>query len=448
VKKLAENTEKSNTRKAIDKTALQYQSGFGNHFESEAEPDSLPKGQNSPQQVNRGLYAEQLSGSAFTATRPENLRSWLYRIRPSVLHSKFKSYKQGLWRGKPFSDEFTTPEQLRWNPLPLPEKPTDFIDGVITIAGNGDAASWRGCATHIYAINSSMVERFFYNADGELLFVPQQGALRLRTEFGELDVKPQEIAVIPRGVKFQVQLHDDAARGYMCENYGAPLRLPYLGVIGANGLANPRDFQAPVAKYEQVESPHQLIAKFNGKLWSTELRHSPLDVVAWHGNLTPYKYDLNHFQAVNTVTFDHSDPSIFTVLTSPSEMPGFANIDFVIFPPRWMVAEHTFRPPYYHRNMMSEYMGLIHGVYDAKEEGFVPGGGSLHNCMTAHGPDTETFSRASTVELGPKYQGDTLAFMFESSLIFHPTEFAFNSEILQSDYLDCWAGLKANFSRE
>lgn len=446
MKKVAESGTKSTSQ--VDSTALQYQSGFGNHFESEAEPGALPKGQNSPQKVGRGLYAEQLSGSSFTANRVENLRSWLYRIRPSVLHSKFAKYNQGLWRGKPFSEDFTSPEQLRWDPLPTPTEPTDFVDGVATIAGNGDSASWRGCAAHIYSINQSMHERFFYNADGELLFVPESGALRMRTEFGDMDLRPGEIAVIPRGVKFQVQLHDRTARGYICENYGPPLRLPTLGVIGSNGLANPRDFQTPVAKYEQVDAPHQLIAKFNSRLWETQLNHSPLDVVAWHGNYAPYKYDLSLFQAVNTVTFDHSDPSIFTVLTSPSEVPGFANVDFAIFPPRWLVAEHTFRPPYYHRNMMSEYMGLIFGVYDAKEEGFVPGGGSLHNCMSAHGPDADTFAKASSAELAPRYLADTLAFMFESSLIFHPTEFALNSELLQSSYLDCWSGLKANFSKD
>lgn len=448
MKKVAENIENKAAGKIVDTSELKYQSGFGNYCETEAEPGTLPVGQNSPQRVAKGLYAEQLSGSAFTANRHENLRSWLYRIRPSVLHSSFKSYKQGLWRSKPFSESNTTPEQLRWDPLPSPTTPTDFIDGIATIAGNGDGASWRGCAVHIYSINRSMVDRFFYNADGEMLFVPERGGLRFRTEFGDMDVKSGDIAVIPRGVKFQIQLHDDTARGYVCENYGPPFRLPPLGVIGANGLANQRDFQTPVAKYEIANRSQQLIAKFNGKLWSTELNHSPLDVVAWHGNYAPYKYDLSLFQAVNTVTFDHSDPSIFTVLTSPSEMPGFANIDFVIFPPRWMVAEHTFRPPYYHRNMMSEYMGLVLGVYDAKEEGFVPGGGSLHNCMTAHGPDSDTFDKASSVELTPKYQGDTLAFMFESSLIFHPTEFALKSEILQNNYLDCWSGLKANFTQE
>ncbi len=448
MKKSAESGSQTSSQNPVEAGVLQYQSGFGNHFESEAEAGALPKGQNSPQRVAHGLYAEQMSGSSFTASRAENLRSWLYRIRPSVLHSPFKKFDQGLWRGRPFNQSHTSPEQLRWDPLPTPTKSTDFVEGVATIVGNGDSASWRGCATHIYAINRSMHDRFFYNADGEMLFIPESGALRMRTEFGDMDLRPGEIAVIPRGVKFQIQLPGGTARGYICENYGPPLRLPPLGLIGSNGLANPRDFLSPVAKYEHLEGKFELVAKFNSQLWQTQLNHSPLDVVAWHGNYSPYKYDLGLFQTVNTVSFDHSDPSIFTVLTSASELPGFANLDFVIFPPRWLVAEHTFRPPYFHRNMMSEYMGLITGQYDAKEEGFVPGGGSLHNCMSAHGPDTDTFERASTVELSPKYQGDTLAFMIESSLIFHPTEFALESKILQTNYLDCWAGLQANFKKE
>jgi homogentisate 1,2-dioxygenase len=448
VKKSAASGSQDRWQKPVEAGVLQYQSGFGNHFESEAEADALPKGQNSPQRVAHGLYAEQLSGSSFTAARAENLRSWLYRIRPSVLHSPFKKFDQGLWRGRPFNEAQTSPEQLRWDPLPTPTESTDFVEGVATIVGNGDSASWRGCATHIYSINRSMHERFFYNADGEMLFVPESGSLRMRTEFGDIDLRPGEIAVIPRGVKFQIQLLGGTARGYICENYGPPLRLPTLGLIGSNGLANPRDFLSPVAKYEDVEGQFELVAKFNSQLWQTQLNHSPLDVVAWHGNCAPYKYDLSLFQAINTVSFDHSDPSIFTVLTSASELPGFANVDFVIFPPRWLVAEHTFRPPYFHRNMMSEYMGLIIGQYDAKEEGFVPGGGSLHNCMSAHGPDAETFQRASAAELAPKFLADTLAFMFESSLILHPTQFALQSKILQKNYLDCWAGLKANFKKE
>ncbi|HEY9679833.1 MAG TPA: homogentisate 1,2-dioxygenase [Drouetiella sp.] len=447
MKKTTETGAQTKTTSADSLPVLQYQSGFGNHFETEAVGGALPKGQNSPQRVAHGLYAEQLSGSSFTANRHENLRSWLYRIRPSVLHSKFKKFDQPLWLGRPFSDANTSPEQLRWDPLPAPKTATDFVEGVATICGNGDGASWRGSAIHIYSINRSMENRFFYNADGEMLFVPESGALRFRTEFGDLDAKPGEIAVVPKGIKFQIIIHDDTARGYICENYGQPFKLPTLGVIGSNGLANPRDFLSPVAKFEHLEQEVELVAKFNNRLWTAQMNHSPLDVVAWHGNYAPYKYDLSQFQVVNTVSFDHSDPSIFTVLTSASEVAGFANIDFVIFPPRWLVAERTFRPPYYHRNMMSEYMGLVFGVYDAKEEGFVPGGGSLHNCMSAHGPDFDTFEKASKAELAPKYLSDTLAFMFESSLVYHPTEYALNSEILQRNYLECWSGLKANFKQ-
>lgn len=426
-------------------TALKYMSGFGNHFESEALPNSLPVGQNSPQKAPRGLYAEQLSGTAFSALRHENLRSWLYRIQPSVTHGEFRPIDRRLIRHAPFDQVPPTPNQTRWDPVPLPEEPTDFIDGLITICGNGGEGSVRGCAAHIYAINRSMTDRYFYDSDGEMLFVPQLGGLRLRTEFGLLEIQPTEIAVIPRGIKFQVELLGTTARGYVLENYGPSLRLPYLGVIGANGLANPRDFQTPVAAYERKEGSFKLLNKFQGMLFEADIDHSPLDVVAWHGNFAPYKYDLKRFNTINTVSYDHPDPSIFTVLTSPSEMPGVANVDFVIFPPRWMVGEHTFRPPYYHRNIMSEYMGLIVGVYDAKAEGFVPGGGSLHNAMSAHGPDFATFEKASNADLKPQYIGDTMAFMFETSLVFRLTEFAEKSPIRQKDYQECWQGLVSNF---
>ncbi len=426
----------------------QYQSGFGNHFASEAEAGTLPVGRNSPQKPAHGLYAEQLSGTAFTAPRSENLRSWLYKIRPSVMHGAFKKIDRGLLRSRPFDELDAPPDQLRWNALAVPKKPTDFIDGLVTIAGNGDSASVRGCAVHLYVANKSMEKKFFYNSDGELLILPELGQLKVRTEFGTIAVSPCEIIVIPKGVKFQIELLNDTARGYICENYGLPLRLPNLGPIGANGLANPRDFLAPTAAYENVEGDFELIAKFQGHLYRAKLDHSPLDVVGWHGNYFPYKYDLTKFNVINTVSFDHPDPSIYTVLTSPSEIEGVANIDFVIFPSRWMVAEDTFRPPYYHRNVMSEYMGLITGVYDAKEDGFIPGCGSLHNSHSAHGPDAATFEKASSCELKPTYQGGTLAFMFESSLVFKPTKFALEDEIRQPDYQGCWAGLQSHFHLE
>lgn len=424
--------------------SLQYLHGFGNHFQTEAMTGALVAGQNSPQKVPFGLYAEQLSGSAFTAPRHANLHSWLYRIRPSVVHDEFTLLPQTHLTS---ATTPTPPTQMRWNPLPYPTHSCDFIQGLFTFAGNGNVGMLNGAAIHLYAINASMEKNFFYNSDGDFLIVPQEGRLRFKTEMGLLDVKPSEIVVIPRGIKFQVILLDEKARGYVCENFGAPFRLPDLGVIGANGLANPRDFQSPVAAFEELEGEFKLQTKFQGQIWETTIPHSPLDVVAWHGNYVPYKYDLTRFNTINTVSFDHPDPSIFTVLTSPSQTLGTANVDFVIFPPRWMVANDTFRPPYYHRNIMNEYMGLIFGVYDAKETGFIPGGGSLHNCMSAHGPDAEAFNKATASDLKPEYYDNTLAFMFESQQVWQLTSQALNAEFRQKNYLDCWKDLKNNFER-
>ena len=409
-----------------------YNTGFGNEFSTEAIAGALPKGQNSPQKPPLGLYAEQLSGTSFLAPRHLNRRSWLYRIRPSVVHEPFAPRDNRLVRGKPFDEVPAPPSQLRWDPFPIPSDPCDFVDGLMTIAGN------EGIAVHVYAANRSMADRFFYDADGELLIVPQQGFVSIRTELGIVDLGPGEIAVIPRGVKFRVELIDEQARGYVCENYGSLLRLPDLGVIGSNGLADPRHFLTPAAAYEDREGDFELVAKFEGRLWSARIDHSPLDVVAWHGNYAPYKYDLRRFNTINTVSFDHPDPSIFTVLTAQ-------DVDFVIFPPRWLVGEHTFRPPYFHRNVMNEYMGLIFGVYDAKASGFEPGGGSLHNCMSGHGPDADTFETASEAKLEPQYLADTLAFMFETRFVLHPTRFAMEAPQLQRDYWKCWQGLPKRF---
>jgi homogentisate 1,2-dioxygenase len=428
---------------------LAYQSGFGNEFATEALPGALPVGQNSPQKAPYGLYAEQLSGSAFTAPRGANRRSWTYRIRPAAVHEPFRRIDNGRVVSS-FGDLATTPNQLRWDPLPIPKAATDFVAGLVTMAGNGDPAAMAGCAIHLYAANRSMTDRFFYDADGELLIVPQQGSLRLATEFGRLDVAPEEIAVIPRGVRFRVELAEGAAhagvRGYVCENFGAPFRLPDLGVIGSNGLANPRDFLTPQAWYEDREGEFELVAKFMGNLWSARIGHSPLDVVAWHGNCAPYKYDLGRFNTIGSISYDHPDPSIFLVLQSQSDTPGVDAIDFVIFPPRILAMEHTFRPPWFHRNIASEFMGLIRGVYDAKAAGFVPGGASLHNCMTGHGPDADTFEKASNIDTSkPTYVRDTMAFMFETRAVIRPTRFALESALLQGEYFRCWEGLTKRF---
>jgi homogentisate 1,2-dioxygenase len=432
---------------AKDRDGAGYLTGFGNHFATEALPGTLPEGRNSPQKPARGLYAEQLSGSSFTMSRPENLRSWLYRIRPSVVHGSFHAFerKEARLLSPPFGGPPTPPDQMRWDPIPYPSEPRDFVEGLMTVAGSGGPRSGTGCAAHVYAANRSMEGRFFYDADGELLIVPEDGKLEIRTELGTLDVAPSWIAVIPRGVKFQVRLPGGKARGYVCENFGAPFRLPDLGPIGSNGLANPRDFEAPAAAFEEKEGELELVAKYQGRLWSASIGHSPLDVVAWHGNYAPYRYDLRRFNTIGTVSFDHPDPSIFTVLTSPSETRGMANIDFVIFPPRWMVGEDTFRPPYYHRNVMSEFMGLVTGVYDAKPGGFVPGGASIHNRMSAHGPDAEAFESASNAQLKPVKIDNTLAFMFESRYAFEVTEWALAAPQRQRSYQKCWSGLKARF---
>ncbi len=411
-----------------------YLTGFGNHFASEAVAGALPVGRNSPQKPAFGLYAEQLSGTAFTAPRHENRRSWLYRLRPSASHAAFVPYASAF--DVAASDAPLAPNRLRWSRAAA-QAGADFVDGLTPMLGNGSAERLEGCAVHLYAADRDMERRVLFNADGELLIIPQSGRVELLTELGRIDVAPGHIALIPRGVRFRVLLLDGAASGYVAENYGALFRLPELGPIGSNGLANPRDFETPVAWYEDRDERIELVQKFGGRLWSTHLDHSPLDVVAWHGNLAPCRYELARFNALGTISYDHPDPSIFTVLTSPSETAGRANCDFVIFPPRWLVAEDTFRPPWFHRNLMSEAMGLISGAYDAKAEGFEPGGLSLHNRMSAHGPDLDSWRGASTAELKPHKIEDTMAFMVESALPFVPTAAALASA--QPDYDGAWA---------
>ena len=424
-----------------------YLSGFGNGFETEALPGALPIGRNSPQKCAYGLYAEQLSGSPFTAPRASNERSWLYRIRPTVAHfGDFAQADIGLWRTAPCHEVDLPIAPMRWGAIPLPSESVSFVEGVHTITTAGDAGTMAGMGGHVYLITRSMHDEYFYNGDGELLFVPQLGELRIWTEFGIIDVEPGEIAVIPRGVKIRVELPNGPARGYLCENYGGAFSLPERGPIGANCLANPRDFLTPVAAYEDRDAPSRLFVKWGGTLWTSTLDHSPLDVVAWHGNYAPYKYDLRRYSPVGPVLFDHADPSIFTVLSSPSDTPGTANIDFVIFPDRWLVAENTFRPPWYHMNVMSEFMGLVYGQYDAKPQGFVPGGVSLHNSMLPHGPDVDAFEAASNAELTPRKLEGTMAFMFETRFPQRVTAYAAQTDALQNTYAGYGRQLKKHFN--
>ncbi|MFI4890769.1 MAG: homogentisate 1,2-dioxygenase [Steroidobacterales bacterium] len=426
---------------------LRYQSGFGNEFATEALAGALPLRQNSPQRCPFGLYAEQWSGTAFTVPRHDSRRSWLYRIRPAAAHGPFQPAAPRTLVGS-FEHGAASPNRLRWGPLPIPAgEPVDFVDGLFTVAGTGSSALHTGCAIHWYVANRPMQERFFYDADAELLIVPQQGRLRLLTELGILDIEPLQIAVLPRGLRFRVELPDGAARGYVCENFGAPLRLPDLGPIGSNGLAQARDFQAPVAWYEDRAGDFELVAKFGGSLWSAPIDHSPLDVVAWHGSNVPYQYDLRRFNTIGSISYDHPDPSIFLVLQSQSDTPGVDNLDFVIFPPRWLVMSDTFRPPWFHRNVASEFMGLIEGEYDAKQGGFLPGGASLHNCMSAHGPDTASFEKGIAADTTrPEYLAATMAFMFETRGVLCPTPGALGLAQRQLDYDQCWQTLPRNFS--
>uniref|UniRef100_A0A0C9RS29 Homogentisate 1,2-dioxygenase n=1 Tax=Wollemia nobilis TaxID=56998 RepID=A0A0C9RS29_9CONI len=440
--------------KECEFSRLEYMSGFGNHFSSEAKPGALPVGQNNPLKCPYGLYAEQISGTAFTVPRKLNQRSWLYRIKPSVTHKPFNpkvpSHDRLISEFNQSSSS-ATPTQLRWRPVSIPDTKTNFIDGLFTICGAGSSFLRHGYAVHMYAANASMEGCAFANADGDFLIVPQQGRLWITTEFGRLQASPGEIVVLQQGFRYSIDLPDGPSRGYVVEVFDGHFQLPDLGPIGANGLASPPDFQTPTAWFEDKACPgYTIIHKFGGSLFTANQDFSPFNVVAWHGNYAPYKYDLNKFCPFNTVLFDHGDPSINTVLTVPSEKPGVAVIDFVIFPPRWLVAEHTFRPPYYHRNCMSEFMGLIYGNYEAKAEGFAPGGASLHSCMTPHGPDTTTFEAtiAGGDDAKPTKIKDAMAFMFESSLIPRITPWALSSPHVDHDYYKCWIGLKSHFSNE
>ena len=428
--------------------SLQYLSGFANQFESEAIAGALPQQRNSPQRVAHGLYAEVISGSAFTAPRAENRRTWMYRRQPSVVAGAYEPLPHTHWKTGAAQGLNVPPDPMRWAAIGVPDaavQPLDFIDGLRSIVVNGDLDAQTGMGAHLVMANRSM-QRAFVNGDGEMLLVPQLGALTITTELGVLHVRPGEIALLPRGMAFMVGV-DGPTRLYVCENLGAPFRLPELGPIGSNGLANPRDFLAPVAAFEDEARPLEMVRKSGGSLWRTMSRASPFNVVAWHGNLVPLKYDTAAFMVLGSISFDHPDPSIFTVLTSPSDTPGTANCDFVIFPPRWLVMEDTFRPPWYHRNVMSEFMGLVHGEYDAKAEGFKPGGMSLHNSMVPHGPDLDAFDKGSSLPLAPRKLEHTLAFMFESRWRMRPTEFAMTCGALDTRYAECWNGLADRFTR-
>ena len=416
--------------------------GFGNHHQSEAVEGALPVGRNSPQRPPHGLYAEQISGTAFTAPREENRRTWVYRRRPSVRHlTGFRPSDHPGWITAPHRDVDAPLGPQRWDPWPLPDRPTDFLASLTTLATNGDAHLQVGLGVHVYAADQPMAGQALSCSDGELVIVPELGTMRVMTELGALVAGPGEVVGIPRGLCFRVDPVDGPIRGWVAENHGRPLRLPERGPIGANGLANERDFLHPTAA-DEPDEPTQVHVRSGGRSWLVELDHSPFDVAAWHGNLAPWVYDLHRFNTIGSISYDHPDPSIFTVLTSPSDVPGVANLDLVVFPDRWLVAEDTFRPPWFHRNTMSELMGLIEGVYDAKPQGFVPGGTSLHNQFVPHGPSAEAHRAATESDLAPQKLEGTLAFMLESRYRFLLTEHALSHPGRQTDYERTWDGIE------
>jgi homogentisate 1,2-dioxygenase len=425
---------------------INYQIGFGNEFETEAEPGALPSGQNSPQRPALGLVSELVSGTTFAAPRALNRRTYMFRIRPSVVHGAFEQVDAGRIVSAPFSAA-PNPNQMRWRAFDCPADPTTFVEGLFTLCGNGDVKAQAGIAIHAYTCNRSMQSQAFSNADGEMLIVPQLGGLRLVTELGILECISGEFAVIPRGIKFRVELRDEEARGYVCENYGLPFRLPELGLIGSVGLANAYDFRIPTAAYEDIEASTEWLHKFGGNLWRSALAHSPFDVVAWRGNNVPYKYDMRRFMAMGTVAVDHPDPSIYCALTSPSDPVGGGNADLMILPERWLVAEHTFRPPGFHRNSVAEFLSIVSGKHDGKSASFAPGGASLHNNWAPHGPDAATVERGRTAELAPQKLQDTLVFMIESRYPLQLTAAALDAPERQLDYTDGWKGFIKRFSK-
>lgn len=427
---------------------------FGDGYQSEALEGAVPEKYNSPQLAPHGLYAEQLSGTPFTKGRRVLERTWLYKIQPSAGHQRaaYRPVSNPSAFPMLLKPKHATPAQKRWPPVPLPadSQQIDWVHGMVCTAGAGSEETKAGIRIYHYAANISMGNSSFCSSDGDILILPEKGELDVVTEMGRMQVRPGEVCCIQRGIKYKVDIVDGkAVRGYACETFEGAFHPPDLGPMGTNGLANPRDFMRPSAWYEDKQCDWMHYQKFLGEMFELPQSRSPFDTVGWHGNYIPWKYDLARFCAINSVTYDHVDPSSFTVVTSQTggREPGTASCDFVIFPPRWMVQEGTFRPPYYHRNCMSEYMGNISGQYEAKAQGFVPGAATLHSCMAGHGPDVQGFEGAIKIDTTkPMHLGfDNLAFMFESAYILRLTDYAVTTNPAEADYWKVWQGFRKMF---
>jgi homogentisate 1,2-dioxygenase len=426
------------------------QGGFGSVHESEALEGALPRDQNAPRRCPYDLVPELINGTPFTVRNVDNSKMWTYRIHASFSQTAFHPLPNARF-ATPLGD--VEPNRSRWapHPIPAPSTPTDFVDGLVTLGGAGDVLSGPGFAIHVYAANADMLDRCFSNADGDLLVIPQEGALDVRTELGWLSVPIGSILFVPRGLKFAIGLPENVGRGWVLEVFGTKLRLPERGLVGSNGLAEARHFRAPHASYEDRECPDgfQHVTKTGGRLFEATHTFSPFDVVAWYGNHAPFVYDLMHFAPVASVRFDHQDPSIFTVLTAPLDDHGRAVADFVFFPPRWEVIEHSFRPPFAHRNAASE-VNMVVRTPKPYSTGYEPGCTFLSPLLTAHGVGTKTYDAIldlphDHVDPPQRIPDESLWAMVESALPFRTTAWARDTELLDATFLSAFEGMKKRF---
>ncbi|RSL87550.1 hypothetical protein CDV31_016235 [Fusarium ambrosium] len=391
-----------------------YLNGLGNLHQSEAFPDAVPLVNSYPQHAKYGLRSEKVSGTSFTATpRSQNLWSFLYRARPSYNHGTFELWNQHLETANPSRPKHLTPNSYVWPTFNVTKG--DWTAQHL-LGGNGSPTDKTGVAIWLFHVNKDMPpQTVFSSQDGEALIVPQTGALDIQTEYGKLLVRQQEIAVIPRGIKYRVTLPEGKeARGYVLELYQGHFRLPELGIIGSIGLANPRDFQVPTASFDgKIESQGDtqvavandgrgewtIISRLDTKLWFATQDSTPFDVAGWQGTLYPYKYDVRRFNYIGNLNYDHADPSVFVVLTSQSygKEPGTAVVDFAAVGEHWHPAQHTLRVPWYHRNTASEFVFPIIAEQDPKSrlntsDTFGPWGAWLNANMVTHGSNEQEYA--------------------------------------------------------
>lgn len=422
--------------------------GFGGHHRGEALAGAVPGRQNTPRHAPYGLHSEQVSGTGFVAPRRENLRSWLYRIRPSAQHTRFSPVDHPR-----VSHDFeiqSSPNLSAWSQIvDDSEGPQDFVAGLTTLGGAGNPALRRGFALHGYRATADMEDHAFTNADGDLLVLPQQGRLIALTEFGALEVEPGEVLLLPRGLRVSILVPDGEAQGYAAEIFAGHFQLPERGPIGANGLVDERHFRGPTPYYEDRLAPgFRMTHKFGGALSEATQDHSPFDVVGWHGAYLPLAYRFSAFSPVSNTAFDHTDPSAFTVLSAALDEEGANALDLVVFPARWDPTEHTFKPPYFHRNVTTEINGIIEDP--SLNAPFTTGMVFVTPSMTPHGVRAGAVERFlaksdEAADRPTKSSSKSLWFQFETALHFHRTEWAKRTDLAKEDWPDVWGEYGVHF---